>query len=226
MTIDRAEVLRYLGSRGQEPGRELDAMVDEAMARCRELVRPRRVYRIFGLYRAVDGAIELAGAAMTVSGNTASSCLAGAELAAVFAATAGSEVEAEIRALQVTDLSRSLVLDAAATAWIEAFCDEVEAEIRADPAAAGRFAGPRFSPGYGDLPLELQPAILRALDAGRRIGLTCTESLILLPRKSVTALVGIFGHPVGGERPGCAGCALRDRCGFKRCLRESPGREA
>ena len=49
----------------------------------------------------------------------------------------------------------------------------------------------RYSPGYGDLPLSVQPALLDALDAGRRLGVTLTESLLMVPMKSVTAVVGI-----------------------------------
>ena len=50
---------------------------------------------------------------------------------------------------------------------------------------------PRFSPGYGDLPLETQRDIFRLLSCERKIGLTLNESLLMSPSKSVTAFVGI-----------------------------------
>ena len=49
----------------------------------------------------------------------------------------------------------------------------------------------RYSPGYGDLPLELQREIIRVLDCGRTIGITLTESLLMQPSKSVTAVIGM-----------------------------------
>ena len=50
---------------------------------------------------------------------------------------------------------------------------------------------PRFSPGYGDLPIEIQKDIFRALDCPRRIGLTLNENLLMSPTKSVSAIIGI-----------------------------------
>jgi hypothetical protein len=76
----------------------------------------------------------------------------------------------------------------------------------------------RFSPGYGDLPLDIQPALLAVLDAERRIGLTCTQSLILLPRKSVTALIGLGESlPAREQKAGsCEGCSLSKTCSINK----------
>ncbi|MBR3258643.1 MAG: vitamin B12 dependent methionine synthase, partial [Eggerthellaceae bacterium] len=46
-------------------------------------------------------------------------------------------------------------------------------------------------PGYGDLPLEVQPDLLGLLDASRRLGITLSDSLLMSPTKSVTAIVGL-----------------------------------
>ena len=50
---------------------------------------------------------------------------------------------------------------------------------------------PRFSPGYGDLPLALQADVFWALDCTSKIGVSLSESLIMSPQKSVTAIIGI-----------------------------------
>jgi cobalamin-dependent methionine synthase I len=127
----------------------------------------------------------------------------------------GSEAERAITAAQHEGMSMALAMDAAATACIEAVCDEVCEEIAAAAATEGLSTGNRFSPGYGDLPLTLQPAILVTLDAGRKIGLTCTDTLIMLPRKSVTAFVGLFRKECPEEERDCAACDLREKCEFK-----------
>jgi cobalamin-dependent methionine synthase I len=81
-----------------------------------------------------------------------------------------------------------LMLDAVATAMIEENCDHLEEDIREN--MRGYTLTMRFSPGYGDLPLALQPQILAALDAARRIGVTCGPALIMTPMKTVTAIIG------------------------------------
>ena len=72
---------------------------------------------------------------------------------------------------------------------IESLCDAFCAEREAE----GLRLRPRFSPGYGDLPLELQRDLFRGLDCSRKIGLTLNESLLMSPSKSVTAIAGIVG---------------------------------
>lgn len=216
--IDKAEVLRYLGHRGQGYGPALDAVIDGAIAECHAGARPRHVWRLFELERTPEG-IRLAGTDFVLPGGDIAAHLEGAQRCGLLAATLGAEVEARLRALSRTDMTAALALDAAATACIEAYCDDACAALAGEAAALGLYAGPRFSPGYGDLPLAIQPGLLRLLDAERRIGLTCTDSRILLPRKSVTAVAGLFEGPVPERGPACAGCNLRERCGFLRCPR-------
>ena len=71
------------------------------------------------------------------------------------------------------------------------------------------------APGYGDLPLSCQPTLLSVLDATRRLGITLTPSLLMVPTKSVTAVLGYFPQPRIGARPGCKECNLRDYCSIR-----------
>ena len=83
------------------------------------------------------------------------------------------------------------------------------------------FLTDRFSPGYGDLPLSLQPEICSALDAARRLGLHVTEHFLLNPSKSVTAVIGLSDRPQMARIRGCGHCAMYETCalrkGGKRC---------
>ena len=74
----------------------------------------------------------------------------------------------------------------------------------------------RYSPGYGDLPLSLQGDLLWLLDAPRRVGLTVSPSHILLPRKSVTAILGISETPVSRSTRSCLSCPGRDGCNYRK----------
>jgi 5-methyltetrahydrofolate--homocysteine methyltransferase len=74
----------------------------------------------------------------------------------------------------------------------------------------------RFSPGYGDYPIELQSEFLRMLDAPRKIGLTTNNNYLLMPTKSVTAILGLSQSPIDRKKRGCAICNMRDKCRFRR----------
>ena len=133
-----------------------------------------------------------------------------------FAATLGAGADRLIRAAEVENMAYALVLDALSSAMIERYCDECEEIMREK--TGGRFTF-RFSPGYGDFPIELQGALLRFLSAEKRIGLTATANHILIPRKSVTAVIGIIATKVGEplKKKTCESCNMRDRCDFRRC---------
>lgn len=214
MEKTKAEVLRYLGRRNQEVPEDLDRLVDECLELTRTAAIPRHVSRIFDISSG-SGGLFLAGADVALRGEDIARHLSGCGQAVLMAATLGAGADALIRKWERADLTRSLIIDACATQLIEEYCGEAERKIRAEAASSGLASTWRFSPGYGDLPLDIQPRILDALNAGRTIGLTCSESLILLPRKSVTALIGL-GKGLADARGGCGACTLRDKCGFRK----------
>jgi len=112
----------------------------------------------------------------------------------LFAATLGFEVDALIRQTEAFDMAGAVVLDALASEEIERVCNTVHTEIGAGYARITK----RFSPGYGDFPLDVQGELLAALDAQKKIGLYANDSNLLIPRKSVTAIVGatLRGRPL------------------------------
>ena len=88
------------------------------------------------------------------------------------------------------------------------------------PELAERFAPKhltdRFSPGYGDFPFSQQRDFFDVLDITRRIGVSLTESGLMLPQKSVTALIGVSDRPQAHRHRGCASCILFEDCGFRK----------
>lgn len=81
---------------------------------------------------------------------------------------------------------------------------------------SGKYMTFRFSPGYGDYPIEMQKEYLRILDAPRKIGLTTGDSCLLVPSKSVTAVLGISDNPIERRKRGCAICSMKGKCRFRR----------
>lgn len=226
--LDRGEVLRYLGYAGQPLSAELDARVDQMVARCLAVARPSGCARVFDVAGRDerDGVpvVRLDGCALELEGRSIARHLDGAVAVGVLAVTAGLALDAELRRLSLTDRVGEVLLDAAGSALVERAADEAEADLARDAAARGLVAGPRFSPGYGDLPLATQPTLLATLDAQRRLGITLSDSLLMAPVKSVTAVVGLFGP--GAVPPAldpCDACARRDGCALRASGRRCRG---
>lgn len=220
ISIDRAEVLRYLGYKGQEIDAELSALIDENIKKCRDISKPRYCWKISSLIISDDD-VSIPGSALVLRGKDLARHLSGARKIAVMAATLGTSFDAGMKAIQSKSVTSGLIFDACGSEYIEKVCDMAEEEIRSKIQSEGLLTLPRFSPGYGDLNISHQKEILRYLEAERRIGLTCTESCIMLPRKSVTAIIGLTDinkiEESGSLSSGaCDICQFRDHCILKK----------
>ena len=116
----------------------------------------------------------------------------------LFCATLGAETDRLIRRASITDMSRAVILQACAAAYLEEYCDEQQRLIGEEMAREKRFLRPRFSPGYGDFDIHYQEPVMRMLDCAKQIGLSMTDGYMMTPSKSVTAVIG-----AGPDRPGC-----------------------
>ena len=212
MEVDIDEALRYLGVRGTAPA-ELRRETEAAAARLTSSLRPRYVYQVFPLEKNADDR-HLAGTDVILAGSSADVMLAECGSAALLACTLGAQFDAMLLREQARDMSRAAILDACGSAYVEAGCDEAERELATR--LPGRFLTDRFSPGYGDLPLDIQRAVGAALNMEKLLGLHVTKSLMLNPVKSVTAVIGIADTPQMARIRGCAYCALGETCPLRK----------
>ena len=104
----------------------------------------------------------------------------------LMAATLGMETENLLRRTQARDMAKALYLT------------------------------DRFSPGYGDLPLSQQKELFRLLDVTRRIGVSLSESGLMVPQKSVTALIGVSDRPQPKRSRGCETCTMFADCAYRK----------
>lgn len=208
--INRNEVLLYLGWRGGDLDPALEADIARCEAQLMAAARPRVVWRRFSL----DGDGNPVGTELRPEGRDVKDLLSGCEAVIFFAATLGAEAEALLRRAQLRDMAEAVILDACGSAAVENVCDNLCADLAA--AEAPCFLTDRFSPGYGDLPFSQQPDFCRLLDVQRRIGVTLTDSGLMLPQKSVTALVGVSPVPVERRSRGCAYCELFSNCSYRK----------
>ncbi len=200
MELNIDEALRYLGVKDDPDGSlhvQMTALAEELQRR----IQPRFTW------------VMADKAALALPGQTAERMLADCMQCAVLVCTLGAEFDLWVKREQLRDMARAAMLDALGSAWVESGCDAAEKVIHA------RFPGmhltDRFSPGYGDLPLNVQPALM-ALAGASRIGVTVTDSLLMNPQKSVTAIVGIADRPQMARIRGCACCAMNKTCNLRK----------
>ena len=162
--------------------------------------------------------VALAGCGLVLEGNSIAEHVHGACKVALMACTLGAVSEREMRKHEAISVADGVMFGACCSAFVEAAANVTEGLIVGFAHDMGLTTNWRFSPGYGDLPLSAQPALLKALDASRRLGIAVTSTNMLVPVKSVTAVLGLFEKPAdGGEaRDACAICRLRDGCELRK----------
>lgn len=179
LCIPGKDIMLYSGCRNCTD-EKLTALCSECLGEIKETLTLRAVYSEvfvnfrgntadFGFYKADSKSLK--------------TFLEGSGKAYIFAATIGIGADRLISRYSALSPSKAVIIDGCATAAVECFCDYLCGEILGVPCQE------RFSPGYGDLPLEMQPNILSYLDAHLSIGLSMTDSMLLTPTKSVTAIV-------------------------------------
>lgn len=211
MAIERAEVYRYLGYRSREP----EAAVVRLTESCLEElagITPHSCTRRLPL--TAKGSLLTIGEITVVSGSLAAH-LSSCREVFLLAATLGAQADWLLQRCEKLSMSRAVVMQACAAAAIEAYCDEVQEALEKTVAAEGLYLRARFSPGYGDFPLSHQRELLALLEAGKRIGLTATDSSMLVPTKSVTAVIGLTADAASCHTHHCAACP-KTNCPFRK----------
>ena len=177
--VNRKEALRYAGVRN-DSALECEELLEKALAELSCEVKPKAVYTELNV-ECFDDKVKLG--EDTVKSKSLAKFLCGHSKAAVFAATAGIEADRLISRYSMVSPSLALMIDAAAAATVEAACNKMCKEV------FGVEECRRFSPGYGDFPIEYQEKIIALLNTNLNIGVSITSSLMLAPSKSVTAVV-------------------------------------
>ena len=208
--INRQETLKYLGY----PGGPLPEDVLEPLETGERVILRCAVPRvIWRLYDRGEGG-ELAGTGFTPEGKDIREFLKDCDQVILMAATLGMEVENLLRRTQARDMALAVILDATASAAIENVCDNLCTDLT--EAFAPRYLTDRFSPGYGDLPIGQQGELFRLLDISRRIGISLSESGLMVPQKSVTALIGVSDRPQTRRSRGCEECSMFANCAYRK----------
>ena len=221
-SLDHQKILRAMNiSRGMDPDGqdpELYSQLEEQILRCEsEVLRcldPRAVCRV----------LPVSEISPLLAGKDIRRLLDGCDEAVLVALTLGAALERRLMKEEVTDISNAFLMDVCASQAAEEAADLYERRLSEEVRLAGKYLTNRYSPGYGDLPLEVQKPLLEYLNAGRAIGLTLTATNLMVPRKSVTAILGISDRPRPLVLGGCSHCPLLTKCSWRergeRCYEE------
>lgn len=183
--IERKEVLKYLRTWSAVEDERLLALIDACTQEAYQTVKPKTMYRIVPCKVGANG--------VTVEGipfesKRLAAHLKGCRYVAIFAATLGTESDRLLRAAKSEGTAQLMIYQAVLAAITEEVCDNAQSQIAAAEHCRLRS---RYSPGYYDLKLETQKQFFELMDITKRIGVTLSESMLMIPSKSVTAFIGV-----------------------------------
>ncbi len=188
LSIHKSEIYRYLGYTANAGVPEnVTAMVDEILENVLSGSRPLVCYKRFdlGFCDGIDFGF------LKVKSKDLLANLKGCSEAVIFAATIGIYTDRQIQKETILSPARACIYQAVGATVIEAVCDDFNRWLGLEEEHKGNSLNPRFSPGYGDVPLEIQKDIHRELNCAKMAGITLTDSILMVPEKSVTAIIGI-----------------------------------
>ena len=210
---DIREALGYCGSR-EDGDRRIRKLMSVCAEEVKKAARPKSVYRLFSVIQE-EGGVFLSEGDLRFPGRDIKQHLEGCPECILLAVTLSSGIDELIRKKEVSDLAMALCTDTLASVAVEKYCRYMGEKICGQ--MKDTYATYRFSPGYGDLPLSCQRDFLRVLNCRKRIGLGVSESGLLIPRKSITCIIGFSEKPLPVKSRGCELCRLSKTCSHKIC---------
>lgn len=201
--VDFNETVRYLGNSQVNNNPSFETLFSQCEKELLQNINVKYLYKEISLK---DCDLLL--------GNDIKNHLKGCQKAVIMCATLGATTDNLIRKYQITDMAKAVLINAMAAVLIEDVMTKLDNIIAEEN--KGYNLTLRFSPGYGDYPINLHDDYLRILDAQRKIGLCVSDSFLLTPVKSVTAIIGLSKEEIERKRTGCATCKLAQNCEFRK----------
>lgn len=217
MKTDLKMVAKYLGYGNKNPDeRTLNDMV-AIINQFENSIKGKWTYAHYLLDHSEEGTIKLKGTDVVLEGRSINRTLKDCKEAYLMVCTLGAQGDFIIERNKLLSPTLGMIADACASAFVETVADACQAEI-ASRLAPGEDLTFRYAPGYGDLPLATNKTILRELQSDKRIGVHLTNSMLMTPRKSIVAIMGILepgrskgkNHRCGNKS--CDECELKEKC--------------
>lgn len=207
--VNKSEALRYLGYKDNGLDNNIEGLLFRCEKELLDVIKPNYVYKVFELEKD-----KVVGTNFSLVGDSVKKHLDGCSKVIFLCATLSTDVDKLIRKKQITAMSEAVVVDALASVAIEQVLDQVENIIMEDFKEYEHTW--RFGIGYGDFPISLQKDFLELLDAPKRISVCANDSMMLVPTKSVTCVIGLGNNLKKDVRKTCDICSLRENCPYRK----------
>lgn len=221
--INKKEIYRYLGYHGITPDTQIDQMIQEVLTELLTVSHPKNLYKVYRCNISQNNPREILLSDMEkdftprvsfYSTNLAAN-LRGCPYVILIAVTLGIEADKLLHKYELINMAKASILQACGAAAVEACCNSLQNELQDKALQQNMYLRPRFSPGYGDLPLAAQKDFFNAIECTKRLGITLTDNYLMYPTKSVTAFIGITPSQENchiGKCKQCnnTGCEFRD----------------
>ena len=211
--LNQNEALRYLGYGQNAPDIKVQELLDECEEVLLSIAKPRFVYKVFDI-ESVQGGVKVLNTNLVMPGNAIKDHLEDCEKAVLMGVTISMDVDRLLRKTQVNDMARALIVDSLASVAVEQACNKVEEFIKKELVEYNQTW--RFGVGYGDLSLDIQGEFLDVINAPKIIGLSASKSNMLIPTKSVTAIIGLSKIEIKKIKRGCQTCNMKDSCTYRK----------
>ena len=196
--------LRYLGYGSQKASQQVEILLDECIEEIKQTAQPKVAAALFHLDHEPLCIHETGD---LIPGKQMEELLADCEKCLLTGGTLGTAMERKIKMYEKVNMTKAVVMDAAASAYLEVFCDEYEENLGFPDRTS------RACPGYGDFPIEFNKKIAKILDVSKKLGISMTESGLMIPQKSMLGVVGIGNT---GRKKNCRDCVREKDCPFRK----------
>jgi len=212
--ISDTEIYRYLGYRGQTPLAPVLEKIEVCKKHLLSDVTPKAIWKYYDIYWIDASTFSVEG--IPINSKNLSRNLKDCHMLCMMAATLGPAPDRYIQKAEITAMSDAVIYQAISAAMIEAYCNHINQVIKDEMYQRDLFTRPRFSPGYGDFSLDFQKTLGQLLQMSKEIGVTLTDSLLMMPSKSVTAVIGVGTNNANCTMAGCEVCNKSRTCLYRR----------
>lgn len=189
----KEQIYKYLGNKGIDVDESIDSLINE----CIELVKNKAGFKyIYQEFTTTFPFLENKDYQELLS-NTSSYLLIGTTL--------GIEIDRLIKYYEKIDLTKSVILDAVASAYLEYKADLYEKNMNRELTF-------RFCPGYGNTSLEDNRQIHQIIKADKFLGITLLDTNLMVPLKSMLGVIGVGKN----MNKNCNNCILKKGCLYRK----------
>ncbi len=186
-----SEIKKYLGEKKgvTEITPNIENIIEKMTKLGKDIATPIGAYSVMKIEEKKENLIRLE--KFTLSGKRISQVLKDSVYVVLLATTIGAKLEEKVEDMEREGkFTEALILDAVGSTISDQAMDFIHANVRAEFQRKGFSLTMRFSPGYGDLPLTVQSELIH-YSGGEEIGIRVTSSHMMIPRKSVSAIIGL-----------------------------------